>query len=1464
METKALRTILVVSMLFFGMFIGLIGFDDDSIVENAKASTLFVYPGGASSGNYSLIQDAIDNATEGDTVRVFAGMYFENIIVNKSISLIGNLSFGNGSNVSVINASGVGDAIYVNSDNTTITGFFIIFSGIGNEDSGIELNNVSNCTIQGNVFMMNKIGIWLNNTKNNTINTNYLGDNNVSLGAKSSDNDIITNNYIISSYDFDILVVSGNLTVINSSVNSSKLMAIGSSEIIVKEYFYVIVFGAFSIGGGPGVANATVVLTENGTNKKVYEGKTDFRGIAMDVLLTTYIYNGSFNYNMQNMTFSASKKGYNIGTNVTNASVSNRFIFIFMVDNSTPEVYDLVMDPVENVSVNNPCKAQATINETGNLIGMFIVVKYIGGNDSVENFTDIAFFNEGLDIEMRTENIYDINFSWNATSPIIPDEGMGCYLYDDINETYLYASLGEDNGTDIAEVDFYFSNSTYNMYESTLQVWPENNTVIGLWIEPLSLWLEPTDFAQSGANITPLVEIATFDKTTGQLVGPPGGTYQPYGHTFSLSDIKFRGDPLVPDGIYKAGIVGIDYGWNIGVNFTDVTVDNTVPEIILNTPENDAVIPPGTIIDLSVNDTNLLNVTYSIDSAPETDLTSPYDISTSLWSDDVHTLLVYANDSARNSISIPYNFVIDSIKPMITLNSPANHAVINSGTNINLSVTDLNLDFVNYTINGTMNTTLDSPYNIDTSAWQNGDYEIEIFATDLAGNTNTSQFNFTIDSVSPLITLVTPVNNSVILPGTMISFNIFDANLNMVNYSIDGGTEQTLSAPYNISTIGLADGIHSMEVRTRDLAGNTAYGYYSFTIDGTEPEVGLNTPANNSVVIAGTVIDLEITEVNLDSATYSINGGTAQSFVSPFEISTNSWVDGEYSINVYVLDQVGLATQRVFKFTIDSTKPKIELVSPDDNSVIKAGSVISINVIDNNTELVNYSYGSADAENITEPYNISTGSWSDGKYMITISVLDKAGNTASETFNFTIDSTKPKIDLDAPTATEFTNDTILEFSITDANLDIVTYSVDGGDSKTMAAPYDISTSNWEVGDHELEINAVDQAGNSVTKTYTFTIKPILAEKLEVIKVTPEPDADDVKLDAKILIEFNMSVNPASVQSAVTISPNIDISDYKWNNDNTKVTITLSTKLKVNTEYTVSIGIGAKTELGIALSETYSWSFTSERDLDGDDIPDSEDDDADGDNMKDQWELTNGLNPEDPTDAFEDLDNDGLTNLNEFENQTDPRLEDSDVDGLLDGDEINLYGTDPLMDDSDGDGYTDGEEIDAGTDPNKSTSKPGVKDDDVDSEEPEGMFGLGKIGGIDVALILIIIIVIIILIVALAMRKKSEEEVEGEEEEEEGEEEGEEESLEDEEEEELEDEEIEDTEEIESDEGPEDEIIDDELEDSMELGDDEDLDEEELVEDENIDAELEGDTELDEDELKEEEIDKEELEDELEE
>ena len=91
-------------------------------------------------------------------------------------------------------------------------------------------------------------------------------------------------------------------------------------------------------------------------------------------------------------------------------------------------------------------------------------------------------------------------------------------------------------------------------------------------------------------------------------------------------------------------------------------------------------------------------------------------------------------------------------------------------------------------------------------------------------------------------------------------------------------------------------------------------------------------------------------------------------------------------------------------------------------------------------------------------------------------------------------------------------------------------------------------------------------------------------------------------------------------------------------------------------------------------------------------------DSDGDGIPDYWEQLWDFKFNSNEDRLFDPDADKLGNYPEYHAGTNPRMADSDEDGLVDGDEFNLYRTNPLNIDSDNDGFSDFEEVMEGGNP----------------------------------------------------------------------------------------------------------------------------------------------------------------------
>jgi len=132
---------------------------------------------GPKDADYRHIQNAIDNATIGDTIEVQSGIYRERLQIAKAINLIG-VNTGNGQ--PVVNGSGSGSVFTLIANGTKIEGFNITGSGhCGCGNAGIQVISGGNL-VRGNIFYKNKYGIYVTpGCPNNTFISNDFIENEI-------------------------------------------------------------------------------------------------------------------------------------------------------------------------------------------------------------------------------------------------------------------------------------------------------------------------------------------------------------------------------------------------------------------------------------------------------------------------------------------------------------------------------------------------------------------------------------------------------------------------------------------------------------------------------------------------------------------------------------------------------------------------------------------------------------------------------------------------------------------------------------------------------------------------------------------------------------------------------------------------------------------------------------------------------------------------------------------------------------------------------------------------------------------------------------------------------------------------------------------------------------------------------------------------------------------------------------
>jgi phage FluMu protein Com len=185
------------------------------------------------------------------------------------------------------------------------------------------------------------------------------------------------------------------------------------------------------------------------------------------------------------------------------------------------------------------------------------------------------------------------------------------------------------------------------------------------------------------------------------------------------------------------------------------TIDSTKPTIILNTPENNTLIPGGTVLEFNIMDSNLAEVNYSVNGGQGIPITPPYFISTIGWLEENYTILVNAYDFAGNSNSSLYFFTVDSTLPLLWFDPAINHSTVRLGTIIQLNVSDIHLENVLFSLDGGDYSVLSDPYTLNTIGWTDGTHRVRLRLIDAAKNEVNRWFDVTIDAVFPYVASTT-------------------------------------------------------------------------------------------------------------------------------------------------------------------------------------------------------------------------------------------------------------------------------------------------------------------------------------------------------------------------------------------------------------------------------------------------------------------------------------------------------------------------------------------------------------------------------------------------------------------------------------------------------------------------------------------------------------------------------------
>ena len=421
----------------------------------------------------------------------------------------------------------------------------------------------------------------------------------------------------------------------------------------------------------------------------------------------------------------------------------------------------------------------------------------------------------------------------------------------------------------------------------------------------------------------------------------------------------------------------------------------------------------------------------------------------------------------------------------------------NVSKEVNVSILDVNhnINNVNVTKNGVAfnigtlslsGNTASISYNFS----QEGEYVLSVDSTDKTGNVSSRTVKFIIDKTAPVITPMISGKDIVIKDGSYINeiftpyFKLDEADDTIVSVMMNG-KDVTGSVPS-----ASKEGKYTFDVEAKDKAGNRSEISLSFTVDVTNPKV----------VITG-IIDrffnknvkpvYKITDTNLDTGKSSVTLND-----KPFESGTSIKEEGEYVLKAVGTDLATNTTKRTIIFTLDKTSPKIEFVEAIDGNYFTEAIIPELLISD----LSEYTIISQTLNG--KAYELGDEISEDGKYVLALEVVDKAGNTSTVSVEFIIDQTPPKFiysgaknggkyyeTVNLTVSLENPFDTIKEVLV---NGEVATADFVEENGQTV-----VKMKFSEIGEYKLDLYATDEAGNETRDVFTLEV----AEKTLLAKVT---------------------------------------------------------------------------------------------------------------------------------------------------------------------------------------------------------------------------------------------------------------------------------------------------------------------------------------------------------------------------
>jgi len=528
---------------------------------------------------------------------------------------------------------------------------------------------------------------------------------------------------------------------------------------------------------------------------------------------------------------------------------------------------------------------------------------------------------------------------------------------------------------------------------------------------------------------------------------------------------------------------------------------------------------------------------------------------------------------------------------------------------------------------------------VDAGSLPEGTYSLQVEAVDTADRRGTSgNLTVIVDNSHPYLYVSIPTNNSALKGALDIVVIANDIHLDKVMYSVDNGVEVPVST--RLDTRVFPEGRHLLSVRARDLSGKETRRELTVFFDNSGPVLDILRPSSENIAqddlrisvraadgggissVRASVYDWgnrsgSLPPVQNESAlsTLDLRGPQDNIVLSGFYegiLDTKGLPDGEYLLNVRVLDRAGSSAEASLYLAVDNNAPGLVVAAPREGSAVSSGYLPYVEV-DDPFLVESYYTLSGRRYSMDEPLNL-TGV-PEGAYRMRFYALDSSFRSTLVERNVYVDNNPPLVSIMAPSpgSVLLENAEVLVRASDSVGLRYVTLRVDGYDVAVGSRvgegdlwSFDLYLSNLNRSGHIMTALAEDKAGTvTVSAGVPFIYGYVDTDGDGVLDMY-----DDEPLDPDVSGDYDG-----------------DGKGSKFDEDDD--------------------GDGVLDRYDAFPYDRYEWD-----DTDGDSIGNNADDDDDGDGVLDRYDAF----PEDPSE-WRDTDGDGIGDNSD---------EDDDNDGVKDG------------------------------------------------------------------------------------------------------------------------------------------------------------------------------------------------------